>query len=214
MEMIDVYDANLKLLGTEERNKAHMLGLWHKSFHLWLVSPKNGGQVMYQWRSREMQNFPDMLDISAAGHLLAGEKVSDGLREAQEELGITLNMHDIHNLGYRVEVADQTNGQKNREYQAVHMAMVDADLNQFSPQVEEVAGLYWVPISDGMGLFLDNLESVACDGLFYDSLNSLWKQDKRKFTRNEFLPRIQKYYLTIHIMAGRFLNGCFPLAIS
>jgi len=42
-ELIDIFDADLRHLGTEELVKAHIEGLWHKTFHFWLVSPRNGG---------------------------------------------------------------------------------------------------------------------------------------------------------------------------
>ncbi|MCP4583810.1 MAG: NUDIX domain-containing protein [candidate division Zixibacteria bacterium] len=213
-EFIDVYDADLRLLGTEERVKAHMEGLWHKTFHLWLTSPRNGGQILYQWRSKEMKNFPDMLDVSAAGHILAGETVEQGIREAEEELGISLDYRDIHSLGYRVEVADQENGQKNREYQAVHLAKLDLDLEDFTPQVEEVSGLIWLSIARGIELFTGKAESVDCDGIYYDAPTRTWKKNNRGFALSHFLPRIQRYYLTIHIMSERLLAGNKVLAVS
>jgi len=213
-ELIDIFDADLRHLGTEELVKAHIEGLWHKTFHFWLVSPRNGGQVLYQWRSKEMKNFPDMLDVSAAGHILAGETVDQGIREAEEELGISLDSRNIYSLGYRVEVADQDNGQKNREYQAVHLAVVDLDLEDFSPQLEEVSGLYWVPLASGMELFTGKAESLDCHGIYFDSLTREWKQHSRDFTLSHFLPRIQRYYLTMHIMSERLLTGNTVLAVS
>jgi len=213
-EFIDVYDADLRHLGTEERLKVHMEGLWHKTFHFWLASKKNEGQVLYQWRSKEMKNFPDMLDVSAAGHILAGETVDQGIREAEEELGISIDSRDVHSLGYRVEVADQENGQKNREYQAVHLALVDIDLEDFTPQIEEVSGLYWVPLAKGIELFTGKAESLYCNGMYYDAHARAWKQHSRNFSLSHFLPRIQRYYLTMHIMSERLLAGNTVLAVS
>jgi isopentenyldiphosphate isomerase len=214
MEKIDVFDADLRYIGVEDRDMAHLLGLWHKTFHLWVLTPRDGGKLLYQWRSREMKNFPDMLDVSAAGHLTAGESLPDGIREAKEELGIDLDQEKLFNLGYRVEVADQKNGQKNREYQGVHIAIVDMDLEEFKPQVEEVSGLYWVPNNDGIMLFQKKKLNINCKGIVYDQNEKSWKSDERLFTFNDFLPRIQQYYLTIHIMAERLLEKKFPLAIS
>lgn len=214
MEHIDIYDADLRPLGTEERLKAHLDGHWHKTFHFWVVSPGEGGRVLYQYRSPQMNNFPDMLDVSAAGHLLAGEQMEQGIREAEEELGITVNPNQIHSLGYRVEVADQTNGQRNREYQKVHIALLDIDLNELNPQIEEVSGLYWVPINGGVELFLRHIEQLECSGIVYDSELKKWSNTTRLFTLKNFLPRIQQYYLTMHIMAERLIEGKKPLSIS
>src|SRR5690348_15694820 len=119
-----------------ERVQAHLAGEWHKTFHCWVVSSAGGGRILFQLRSPSMQNFPNMLDVSAAGHLEAGETVEQGVREVTEELGITFSPPDLAFLGYRVEVADQANGQRNREYQAVYLLRVDKELTDFAPQVE------------------------------------------------------------------------------
>ena len=214
MEMIDIFDADLRPLGIKERKAAHMDGDWHVTYHLWVVGEHGNGNVLYQWRSREMQNFPDMLDVSAAGHLMAGETVDQGVREAEEELGLDLRAARIHKLGYRVEVADQSNGQRNREYQAVHMVSTPVRLEEFKPQVEEISGLYWIDIQEGISLFTGNAESVPGNGIFYNREAGVWERSVRQFNREKFLPRIQSYYLTAHIMAERLLQGKLPLAIS
>lgn len=214
MEYIDIYDAELNLKGSEERKKAHLLGLWHQTFHLWIVSKKGNGKVLYQYRSKEMVNFPDTLDVSAAGHILSGESINDGIREAEEELGIEFKDDEIHSLGYRVEVADQNNGQKNREYQKVHMAILEKDLHDFKPQIEEVSGLFWIDIKGGMDLFTNKIDHLNCQGIIYDNKENNWIVVDRKFTKSNFLPRIQQYYLTTHIMAERLIENRLPISIS
>lgn len=43
-ELIDIYDEKMNLLGTATREQAHREGLWHTSFHCWIVrrSPEAG----------------------------------------------------------------------------------------------------------------------------------------------------------------------------
>lgn len=36
-ELIDIYDEKMNLLGTATREQAHREGLWHTSFHCWIV---------------------------------------------------------------------------------------------------------------------------------------------------------------------------------
>lgn len=214
MENIDIFDADLRPQGVKERKQAHLDGDWHRTFHLWIVGDYGGGSVLYQWRSAEAKNFPDMLDVSAAGHLLAGEDMKDGIREAKEELGLEIGFVEVHELGFRVEVADQANGQRNREYQGVHMFHTALSLDRFAPQIEEVAGLYWISIKDGLDLFSGKKSEVMGSGVFYDKATSSWLESRRVFTHEKFLPRIQNYYLTAHIMAERLMEGKFPLSIS
>jgi len=212
--MIDIFDANLKHIGVTNRIKAHMKGMWHKTFHCWIVTEIRGGSILFQLRSPEMVNFPNLFDISAAGHLMAGEELEEGIREVCEELGVPLSYSSLYSLGYRVEVADQENDQKNREYQAVYLLKLDTPLSEYKPQKEEVAGLLWLEINEGLELFSGKRKDALMYGIVYNKDTDRWIEITRKVTAEDFLPRIQSYYLTICIMAQRLLQRKFPLAIS
>lgn len=213
-EKIDIYDAELRYIGVMERIEAHMKGHWHKTFHCWVVTKKEGGCILFQLRSPEMINFPNILDVSAAGHLEAGEDIKQGIREVSEELGIPVSMKSLHSLGYRVEVADQDNGQKNREYQAVYILNLYIPLSEYKPQIEEVSGLLWLKIREGLELFAGKRKYTTMQGIVYNKKSEEWNPITQKVTIKDFLPRIQNYYLTMCIMAGRLLENKFPLAIS
>jgi isopentenyldiphosphate isomerase len=213
METIKIYDANLRELGIMERKKAHMSAQWHITFHCWIVH-KYKKAILFQLRSKEKQNFPDMFDVSAAGHLMAGEEIADGIREVSEELGISIPSEDFYPLGYRVEVDDSENGQKNREYQAVYIATTEKNLAEFKPQVEEVTGLMWLDISNALNLFSGKVDSVLVQGIIYNKDTGTWEEKERKVSIKSFVPRIQNYYLTATIMAERTIDGNFPLSIS
>jgi isopentenyldiphosphate isomerase len=86
-ELIDIFDANLAPIGTMERAQAHKEGRWHRTFHLWIMVPNTVPQLLFQLRSPHVENYPSMLDVTAAGHLEAGEEVIQGMREVEEELG-------------------------------------------------------------------------------------------------------------------------------
>ena len=89
-ELYEVVDPSTGLatgrLATSE--EVHTDGLWHRTFHLWLVSDRDGGLVYLQRRGADVRHEPLKLDIAAAGHYRAGESLYDGLREADEELGL------------------------------------------------------------------------------------------------------------------------------
>lgn len=213
-DFIDIYDANLNHLGSKESSIVHQEGLWHITFHLWLVSAKDDGKILYQLRSKDVDNFPDILDVSAAGHLQAGETIPDGIREAAEELGVSVEVSNLNFLGFRVEVSDEGENYKNREYQAVHMAITELSLDDFKPDTKEVSGLYWIPIKQGIDLFSGKSDSVDCEGVYFDETTESWIKQRCNLSRKHFLPRIQNYYLTTHVMAERLLSGDTALAIS
>lgn len=211
-EQIDIYDADLRPLGTKERHAAHLEGCWHRTFHCWVVRSIDRPSLLFQVRSPEMANFPNLLDVSAAGHLSAGEAVAEGLREVREELGIDFDPAGTIFAGERVEVADQMNGQRNREYQSVYFVTTQVGLEDFTPQVEEVSGILWLPLDDGIRLFTGDASVVSVNQRrFFDGR---WTIDDREITVDDFLPRIQRYYLAALIMSERLIEGRLPLAIS
>lgn len=67
----------------------HRDGDWHAAAHVWILNKH--GQILVQRRSPAKENWPNLWDVSVAGHISAGEEpVEAALREAQEELGVTL----------------------------------------------------------------------------------------------------------------------------
>ena len=214
-ENIDIYDANLGHKGVMERIKAHKEGEWHRTFHCWVVSTEEGGSLLFQQRSMKMKNFPGLLDVSAAGHIEAGEAIEEGVRELKEELGIEIDESSLIRLGERVEVADQANGQRNREYQSVYMYLTSQPISSYKPEEYEVTALVLLNIQDGFKLFRGEVEKVTMKGCSYEiNENGIWEPFTLEATTKSFLPRIQQYYLTSLIMAERLLDGNSILSIS
>lgn len=213
-ENIDIYNANLEPIGQMERRQAHREAHWHRTFHCWVVTALPQPAVLFQMRAPRMKNFPNLLDVSAAGHITAGESVEDGVREVREELGLPTEIDNLHFLGERVEVADQDNGQKNREYQSVYLWQVDVPLTSYKPDAHEVYGLFWLPINAGCDLFDGSLESLEIEGIEYAEAEGRFNASTRTVAASDFLPRIQRYYLAALINAERLLDGRNPLAIS
>jgi isopentenyldiphosphate isomerase len=214
-ENIDIYDANLGHKGVMERIKAHKEGEWHRTFHCWVVSTEEGGSLLFQQRSMKMKNFPGLLDVSAAGHIEAGEAIEEGVRELNEELGIEIDESKLIRLGERIEVADQANGQRNREYQSVYMYLTSQPISSYKPEEYEVTALVLLNIQDGFKLFRGEVEKVTMKGCSYEiNENGIWEPFTLEATTKSFLPRIQQYYLTSLIMAERLLDGNTNLSIS
>jgi isopentenyldiphosphate isomerase len=125
-EILDVFDDHGRHVGTKRRADVHRDGDWHLAFHLWVVSPAG---VLLQRRARDKSSWPGFLDASAAGHLLAGESIRDGLREVDEELGAAYLFDDLGHLGvHRVADAERS-GTVNRELQHVFAVRDDRPLS-------------------------------------------------------------------------------------
>lgn len=144
-ELLDVFDAGGRHLGTKPRGAVHADGDWHRCFHLWVV---DAGGVLLQHRSPAKQAWPGYLDATAAGHLVAGEQVADGLREVREELGVAYAMEDLLPLG--VHRVDERDGEgANRELQHVFAVRDERPLDAWTAfDRAELAGLVRVAAGD------------------------------------------------------------------
>lgn len=147
-ELLDVLTADgAPLLGSggepvrRPREQVHREGDWHAAFHLWVTSPRG---VLLQRRSLAKRAWPGALDATAAGHLCAGEAVLDGLREAEEELGVRYAPHELASLG--VHRVDERAGEGvNREHQHVFAVRDERPLEAYAAiDLGELDGLVLV----------------------------------------------------------------------
>jgi isopentenyldiphosphate isomerase len=115
-ELLDVFDEHGRHAGTKRRADVHRDGDWHLAFHLWVVRADG---VLLQRRATSKASWPGRLDASAAGHLLAGEAIRDGLREAEEELGVAYAFERLTPLGVHRVADGERDGADNRELQHV-----------------------------------------------------------------------------------------------
>jgi isopentenyldiphosphate isomerase len=161
-EILDVFDERGWHIGTKRRGDVHRDGDWHLAFHLWVVTPTG---VLLQRRAASKESWPGYLDASAAGHLIAGEAVRDGLREVEEELGAAYAFDDLESLGvHRVADAERS-GFVNRELQHVFAVRDDRALDAW---VEfdrvELDGLVLID-HDGFATLVAALDAGDGDGV-------------------------------------------------
>ncbi len=97
-ELLDVLDPEGRPLGAvKPRNAVHRDGDWHKTVHVWIVNYR--GEVLFQKRSMGKDSFPGLWDVSAAGHVSAGESVLlAAQRELFQEIGVRASVTEFHQL--------------------------------------------------------------------------------------------------------------------
>lgn len=98
MERIDIITADGRVTGgTKSKPEVHRDGDWHRSVHVWIVQPD--GRVLVQRRASVKENHPDLWDVSAAGHISAGESMVDAaIREVEEELGLLIDAAELRHV--------------------------------------------------------------------------------------------------------------------
>ena len=205
-EIIDIYNENLESLGQMERTEAHRRGHWHKSIHCWVVRPADNGYVLFQKRGAEKQFFPDLLDITAAGHYSTGERQREGVREIVEELGLQVRFEDLRFLGVKIDIS-QNGDLTNREFCDVFLLKEPKPPSEYSLDPTEVEGLVQVAINDGLRLFSGQASSAPAEGIQWQKSSNKWQDINLTVDPREFIPRIDSYYLKIFICASGLLHG-------
>jgi isopentenyldiphosphate isomerase len=175
-EYIDIVTATGKPTGkTALKSDAHKNGWYHNTIHLWLYT--NQGEILLQQRSHKKAIQPLLWDVSAAGHIDAGESfVEATLRETKEELGLKLHADQLTKIGTKLHESSYANGSiQDNEFHQIYIAELKVKLSDLKPQEDEVEALKLVTFNEFENL-LNNSE-----------------------TNNHFIPTNKTYY---HFILG------------
>ena len=211
-ELLDVYDSLGRHRGVKDRRAVHRDGDWHRVFHCLVVArrPERGPVAVLQRRGATKHSFPGKLDLSATGHLAAGERPEEGTRELAEELGLTVTPDRLVAVGVRRVVDDGGEGNLNRELAHVFLVTDDRPLVEYEPGRGEVDGVYDVPLAEGLRLLADPGHRTTVHGAEWegDDLGAV----ERVITRSDLVPG-DDYWVVLFVMAERYLAGARPLGI-
>ena len=160
-EYFDLCDERGHPLGiVKERAQVHRDGDWHRVFHCWLVHPR-GPSLLLQLRATNKETSPGLWDVSVGGHYSAGEGVEGGLREIQEELGLTVSRDELTQIGWhRWEDFFSSNGLIEREVADIFFLLRRVRLADLRPLAEEISAIAFVPASALRGLSEGNLTQI------------------------------------------------------
>lgn len=180
---------------TETREKCHKEGLWHKAVALSIINSK--GQVLLQKRSPNKRLWPNMWDITAGGHVLAGEFGFQAIkREKKEELGIELNKEEMIFIGS--SISRQEKGDiRNNHFNEYYVVNKDIDETKLRLQKEEVTEVKWIDKSEIIERIKNNYDGITekegCWEYLIKYYNWLEKEDKklRESADEELIRSIQ-----------------------
>jgi isopentenyl-diphosphate delta-isomerase type 1 len=146
-EYIDLIDEQGNPTGQRKlKSEVHRDGDRHKTVHVWMVNPH--GELLIQHRSPQKQNYPDMWDISFAGHISAGEdSLTAVIREGKEELALDVKREQLEYLfTIQAEPVKLNNGTYiDYEFHDIYLLRISDDHPTFKLQPEEVAEVKWIP---------------------------------------------------------------------
>jgi isopentenyldiphosphate isomerase len=147
-EPFDLCDERGRPIGQiKPRALVHRDGDWHRSFHCWVVVPRDPGgpDIVLQQRTPQKETWGGLWDVSVGGHYRAGEGIAGGLREIAEELGLQVAADELIHVGWRREEVFYPNGLIEREIQDVFFLRRELELAAFAPDPSEVTAVALVP---------------------------------------------------------------------
>lgn len=211
-EIIDIYDSNMNHLGTAPRSQAHREGLWHKAFHCWIVkrASDNHHRVLLQLRSKSKDTHPSLLDISAAGHLSAGETPHNGIKNIENELGIKVDFEKLNKL-FTINHVFEHNGYINHEFNPTYLLEIDKNLSELRMNPQEVDGVLEATIEDLKNLFNHKVDSIYVSGLLLDEKGN-YIPHTGSVSISDFVPHEDSYFVKVMDTIKRYFDNTQKLA--
>ena len=205
-EQLKIFDENRNQIGVANREDVHRLGYWHEAFHCWFISNEMGIDYLYlQLRSNTKKDYPSLLDITAAGHLLANETVQDGVREIKEEIGINISFQELIPLGI-IEYSVKKENFIDKELANVYMYKSKESFDDFILQEEEVAGIAKTEFDHFVELWFGKREKIKVRGFVIKEDGDKVLLDEN-VERNKFVPHPIEYYKTVNEKIKEKING-------
>jgi isopentenyldiphosphate isomerase len=153
MEYVDVVTSDGKETGTRVlRDEAHAQGLWHRTVHVWVRN--RSGHLLFQRRSLAKESFPGKWDISAAGHIAAGDaSVDAAVREMKEELGVAIDKTELRLLFTMKHGYVSPDGSfRDNEISDVYLCTRPVEEKELTPDPEELMGTAYYPVNEAKRL--------------------------------------------------------------
>lgn len=147
-EYFDILDENGNKTGqTKLRSEVHRDGDWHKAVHIWIINDK--GDILLQRRCATKDSNPNMLDISSAGHLTAGDdSLSGAIRELKEELNIDVEPSELQFIKTIKRSSKYTSTFINNEFDDLYILRTTKSIDGMKYQEEEISQIFYVPYKE------------------------------------------------------------------
>lgn len=164
LEYFDLLDEVGNFTGiTKERSKVHRDGDWHKAVHIWIINENS--EILLQRRCETKDSDPNMLDISCAGHLSAGDSSLEGaLRELKEELNLEVNPNELIFIKTLQRSWKNNQGFIDNEYDDLYILKTNKKIEEMVYQKEEISEIFFVPYKK----FKEMIINRQSDMVMYD----------------------------------------------
>lgn len=144
-ELIDILNDDLTVSKTCLKSDAHKHGYLHASIHVWFYT--DSGEILIQKRSSTKIAFPNLWDVSVAGHISTGEnEITAALREVEEEIGLVISKDAILKIGSYHETHQHRPDFIDNEIHLIYISKLYTPINELKIQKEELSAIKLISI--------------------------------------------------------------------
>lgn len=138
-EQVILVDKNDNIIGTEEKLKAHQLGLLHRAFSIFVLRRNPDLELLMQKRALTKYHSGGLWTNSCCGHPTPSEPLMEAAtRRLKEEIGLSLPLKEIGVFTYKADV-----GNNLTEHEIDHILIGYWEGEPIIPNPEEVETLQW-----------------------------------------------------------------------
>jgi isopentenyldiphosphate isomerase len=166
-EYIELLDKDHKPNGQRIlKSEAHKSGLFHASVHIWLYTKDK--KVLIQKRHSSKNTFPNLWDVSVAGHIAFKElPIIGALREIEEEIGLSIAENQLINIGTSTHKHIHSESLTDHELHHLYICPFDSTIEELRIQEDEVAAVKLIPIDVLKFKLKENNENYVPHGTDY-----------------------------------------------
>ena len=200
-ELINIFDENHTLIGTDTKANAHKLGLWHEVFACLLINSQTN-KVYFQYKNpkhNDVTNLPK-IDISVGGHLQSGETEKDGIREIKEESSLIVDYKDLIKLPNRLIDKYIREDYIIREFEYLYLYDSNISLKDLSCIDDEVLYFIEFDIDELLDYIKNNKETIKGNTL----------EGLKEFKKENFIKAYiedDHLYLNLLLLTKDYLNN-------
>ena len=169
-EHLDILDSFGNATGKNTtKENAHLLGLFHATIHVWIVN--DSGEFLIQKRHTSKINYPNVWDVSVAGHISSGETPEEACkREVFEEIGLAINPSKLRFVGITKTEIVHTESYVDNEFHHVYIYNTSKSINEFTLQDSEVLSIKYVTKDKLIELSQNSVKFVPYSNQYYKRL--------------------------------------------
>lgn len=203
MEYVDILEPP-RFVATGKRKRVSRAikdGNWLGTFNLWIAQSLPTPALLYQLRP-DRGWAPNLLDVSSGGYYKAGESMTDGLREVEEELGRTLHPADVTYIGRRLNVSYDDQQRERKTVVDIFISLDNRQLTEYRLSRDEVPALFVCPIEALRRMYRVEGFSFEASGI-----SSTGESLTRRVSRDSFPYNWDGYHEKITRIAEAFIRG-------